>query len=102
MAKWAGVQNVSRPIPMCQEMSQYRPTVVEVTASTDAQRYQGTALVPTEDRSVTVADAGKRMGALSAMEPLLGTKLLPSPWILARNPWMFSSESAADAVFAVD
>jgi len=83
-------------------MSQYRPTVVEVTASTDAQRYQGTALVPTEDRSVTVADAGKRMGALSAMEPLLGTKLLPSPWILARNPWMFSSESAADAVFAVD
>jgi len=83
-------------------MSQYRPTVVEVTASTDAQRYQGTALVPTEDRPVTAAAAGKRMGALSAMEPLPGTKLLPSPWILARNRWMFSGESAADAVFAVD
>jgi hypothetical protein len=83
-------------------MSQYRPTVVEVTASTDAQRYQDTAPALTEDKPVTVADVGKRIRALSAMEPLLRTKLLPSPWILARNRWMFSCESAADAVFAVD
>src|SRR5215469_7942749 len=99
MAKCCGVQNGSRPIPMSQEMSRYRPRVVEVTASTDAQRYQGRALAPTEDQSVTVADAGKTMGALSAMEPLLRTKLLPSPWIVARSKWMFSCESAAGAVF---
>src|SRR5262249_3458180 len=39
---WAGVQKVSRPILLCQEMSHTLPTLPEVTASTQAQIYQGT------------------------------------------------------------
>src|SRR5215471_1774547 len=76
MAKWAGVQNVSRPIPMCQEMSQYRPKVVEVTARTDNQMYLGTTVARIEAKSVTTADAGRGIRAPSAMEQLLRTRLL--------------------------
>ena len=32
MATWAGVQKVSRPIERCQEMSQYPPMMLELTA----------------------------------------------------------------------
>src|SRR5262245_35170083 len=34
MSKCAGVQNVSRPIDMCHEMSQYTPTITHVAANT--------------------------------------------------------------------
>ena len=37
----AGVQNVSRPIERCQEMSQCTPTMANVTAATEHQTYQG-------------------------------------------------------------
>src|SRR5580765_7927824 len=30
MTRWAGVQNVSRPMDMCHEMSQYTPTITHV------------------------------------------------------------------------
>src|SRR5438105_12398368 len=40
---WAGVQNVSRPIDRCQAMSQWDPTIAEVTAMTADQTYHGTA-----------------------------------------------------------
>src|ERR1700733_12855035 len=43
MARWAGVQNVSRPMVMCQEISQYKPKVIEVTAAAPDQTCQGTA-----------------------------------------------------------
>lgn len=43
MATCAGVQNVSRPIERCHEMSQWMPTMDEVLASTAHQMYQGTA-----------------------------------------------------------
>src|ERR1700723_3931854 len=39
----AGVQNVSRPMVMCQEISQYKPKVMEVTAVAPDQTCQGTA-----------------------------------------------------------
>ena len=42
--KWGAVQNVSRPILSCQEMSQTPPNEAEVTASAHAQMYQGTVL----------------------------------------------------------
>jgi pteridine reductase len=45
MPRCAGVQNVSRPIDMCQEMSQYKPTDVAVTAAAEAQTYQGIRVV---------------------------------------------------------
>jgi hypothetical protein len=35
---WAGVQNVSRPIVMCQAMSQMSPTTMLVAANTVAAR----------------------------------------------------------------
>src|SRR5262249_31354062 len=40
-AMCAGVQKVSRPTDMCQEMSQYSPTITEVVASIIDQTYQG-------------------------------------------------------------
>ena len=40
---WAGVQNVSRPIDRCQAMSQWDPTIAEVTAMTADQTYHGMA-----------------------------------------------------------
>src|SRR5271154_6657653 len=43
MPRCAGVQKVSRPMDMCQEMSQYKPTTVDVTASAELHTYQGTA-----------------------------------------------------------
>src|SRR6266571_1404909 len=45
MAMCAGVQNVSRPIVRCHEMSQITPTPVLVAASNTAVRYQGTGAV---------------------------------------------------------
>src|SRR5229473_1090784 len=42
MRTCAGVQNVSRPMLLCQEMSHTPPTPPQVTAMTLAQIYQGT------------------------------------------------------------
>src|SRR5207248_9954575 len=42
MAMWAGVQNVSRPIERCHEMSQTTPTFALVAAISAAATYQGT------------------------------------------------------------
>jgi hypothetical protein len=42
MATWAGVRKLSRPMERCQEMSQWMPTIAEVTAMTESQMYQGT------------------------------------------------------------
>ena len=39
----AGVQNVSRPIEICHEISQYPPKVSEVTAAARHHTYQGIA-----------------------------------------------------------
>jgi hypothetical protein len=47
---WAGVQNVSRPIDMCHEISQFAPIVAEVTASTAHHIYQGIAFCLLETR----------------------------------------------------
>src|SRR5947209_16854815 len=41
MAACAGVQNVSRPIERCQEMSQMMPTLALVAATSVAATYQG-------------------------------------------------------------
>ena len=41
MAICAGVQNVSRPIERCHEISQWPPIMAEVTARTEHQIYQG-------------------------------------------------------------
>src|ERR1700740_2914736 len=41
ISRCAGVQKVSRPMVMCQEMSQYSPLEMQAVASTELQRYQG-------------------------------------------------------------
>src|SRR5690242_5608618 len=46
MAMWAGVQKVSRPIEVCQEISQCAPTIADVTASVEHQTYQGIDAIP--------------------------------------------------------
>ena len=43
MAMWAGVQNVSRPMVMCHEMSQISPTRMLVAPRTTAIRWSGRA-----------------------------------------------------------
>src|SRR5688572_31898475 len=43
MARWAGVQNVSRPIVMCHEMSQMTPTTMLVDAKSTAGMCHGIA-----------------------------------------------------------
>jgi hypothetical protein len=58
---------------MCQEISQYKPTVVEVTANVDDQTYQGTAAARDADNSAAVAEDGNAILALSAMKYLLAT-----------------------------
>src|SRR5262252_5966070 len=47
MARCAGVQNVSRPIERCQEISQCTPIMADVTAATAHQMGQGTVAVRT-------------------------------------------------------
>jgi len=44
MSMCAGVQNESRPMDMCQEISQYPPITTETTAAKRDQTYQGTAV----------------------------------------------------------
>ena len=45
MAMCAGVQKVSRPIDMCQEMSHSPPIFAETMAAIELQMYQGIAFV---------------------------------------------------------
>jgi hypothetical protein len=61
---WAGVQNVSRPMERCQEMSHWPPIMAEVTAKTEHQTYQGTRstaertdAAETDEIEVAVVDA---------------------------------------------
>ena len=46
MAKWAGVQNVSRPTDWCQATSQYAPIMSEVMATSMHQIAVGMRKVP--------------------------------------------------------
>ncbi len=58
MARWAGVQKVSRPIVRYHELSQMRPTITLVEAKATAQRYHGTAVFVTTARSGVAGVAG--------------------------------------------
>src|SRR5437879_10530778 len=61
MAMWAGVQNVSRPIDRCHEMSHMAPTFTLVAAITAAATYHGT----TAGRDV--AGAGGAVAAVTGL-----------------------------------
>lgn len=61
--------------------------------------YQGTTPARAEVKSV--ADVGKAIRALSAIEALRERKSL-TPGILARNRSMFSCESVTENIFAVN
>src|SRR5712692_4906135 len=54
MAMWAGVQKVSRPTVLCQEMSQISPTAMLVAAS--ASRNPGQASGELATRSAGIAE----------------------------------------------
>jgi hypothetical protein len=56
---------------ICQEMSQYSPTVVDVMARADDHTYQGTVLARTDDNSATASVGGNAILALSPMKHLL-------------------------------
>src|SRR5690348_14909174 len=53
MAICAGVQKLSRPIDWCHEISQWVPTIANVTAATEHHTYQGTFSCVAEFRSDT-------------------------------------------------
>jgi len=55
---------------MCQEMSQYKPAVVDVTASTEDQMYQWIAVIRTEDTSATTAGDANDIRAVFAIDHL--------------------------------
>ena len=71
MAMWAGVQNESRPMDRCQEMSQMTPTRTLVDANATAHRGQGTTEVATRDDDAGMAAATVEVGAGGARVDML-------------------------------
>ena len=67
MAMWAGVQKESRPMDMCQEISQYPPMTTETEAAKRDQMYQGTASVTADRVTATAAEAGGLAGKVVAI-----------------------------------
>src|SRR5271156_5090412 len=63
----AGVQNESRPMLSCQEMSQAVPTTADTTENMQIQMYQGIDIVPTEALSAIRTFSGCAIGMLFAM-----------------------------------
>src|SRR5437016_13855844 len=82
MAACAGVQNVSRPIERCQEMSQMMPTFALVAATSVAATYQGTGAASGAAGAAGVAappialGAGTRAAGDQALAPPLLEDLL--------------------------
>ena len=62
---WAGVQKVSRPIVMCQEMSHSRPMTMLVEPASMAVRYQG--------RAATLATRGRAVAGAWATDSMDGS-----------------------------
>src|SRR5690349_4740610 len=58
ISKCAGVQNVSRPMLLCHEMSQTPPMALDVMAATQHHTYQGIAAVRAATRSRAPAASG--------------------------------------------
>src|SRR6266513_2093150 len=79
MAACAGVQNVSRPIERCQEMSQMMPIFALVAATSVAATYQGRgaavgaagAAAPLSELGVVTRAAGDQSLAAPLLEDLL-------------------------------
>src|SRR5437660_12726259 len=65
MAACAGVQNVSRPIERCQEMSQMMPTFALVAATSVAATYQGTGAASGAAGAAGVAAPPLALGAVT-------------------------------------
>jgi hypothetical protein len=72
-------------------MSQYRPNVVEVTARTEDQMYQGTALALTADKLATAVGAGKGIRALSAIEATPMNQIYISPEVNTSSEYVRAS-----------
>src|SRR5450432_396386 len=83
MARCAGVQKLSRPMVMCQEMSQYSPKIIDEIDAAPAQRGHGIAAVADRAR----AEGGKGNAALWAMEiPPRIPSTIPRPAWLVTTP----------------
>src|SRR5215831_2961888 len=67
MAMWAGVQNVSRPIDMCQDMSQIPPTMPETMPATMNQIVQGIDIADEDTYSMGRAWSGNPAGMVCDM-----------------------------------
>jgi hypothetical protein len=67
MAMCAGVQNESRPMDMCHEMSQYPPITTDTTAAKSAQMYQGTESSFAGAETAVLLSTGGRTDSVVAM-----------------------------------
>src|SRR5580658_5104581 len=93
----AGVQNESRPMLSCQEMSQAVPTTADTTENMQSQMYQGIDIVPTVALSAIRTFSGWAIGMLFAMSGVSPQN--PANATLLRNPIVpkFTALSATDA-----
>ena len=66
MARWAGVQNESRPMDRCQEMSHWTPTMTLVDAKATASSGQGTTDAAVDDAAAGIAARAVGDGAAGA------------------------------------
>ena len=71
MARWAGVQNESRPMDRCHEMSQRTPTMTLVDANATAHRGQGATEAAARDRGAGTATPAAEVGAAKASVDML-------------------------------
>src|SRR2546430_6312013 len=93
MAACAGVQNVSRPIERCQEMSRMMPTFALVAATSVAATYQGTGAASCAAGAAGVAAPLIALGVVtraardqSFAAPLLQDLLHPLGRVVQRLP----------------
>ena len=72
---WAGVQNVSRPIVRCHEMSQITPSTTLVEAKSTAQTYQGTSGSPA---GAMLSAGGSELGVVKGSAVAVGVTMISS------------------------
>src|SRR2546422_9767512 len=87
MARWAGVQNVSRPMVRCHEISQITPTTALVDASTRALTCHGTVGARGGTPVATVTETPFQLdGSVRAVYGFV------KPWCFKQQPRSWRSE----------
>src|SRR5580658_4290806 len=98
MARWAGVQKVSRPMERCQEMSHWPPIMAEVTPRTEAQTYQGTRWTDSRTDALEMDEIVVVVDAMQSLCTFLIIPLFGAVWRgSAYDGWPSTSNTAPGA-----